>query len=556
MALATAPCRLAGAFVLALALALPATAARGGDASAQIRLIISETRHPALKWPDFRFYDDEMQQFYEPLSYGLAWFDHGRPKKQVPEIITVLAGAGDRGLDPSDYDVSWLKERWTLIREGRLEGDAELAPFDAALSLNLFRYVSDVHIGKINPRNVGFEVNIERKKYDLPVLVREAVARDDLPAVLAAAEPQYPMYGRLKQALHRYRALAADTTLQPLPAVQKKLEPGQPYAGAARLARLLAALGDLSAGAGADGLYDAHLAEAVKRFQDRHGLAPDGVIGKATLEQLNVPLSARVRQIELALERMRWLPTPAPGPVIGINIPEFKLWAFDDDHGRLRVAFRMSVVVGKAVRTQTPVFEEEMRYVVFSPYWNVPLSIARKEIVPALRNDPAYLAKHDMELVGSANGAPVDEAASEATLEAIRHGELRVRQRPGPMNALGGVKFIFPNQQDVYLHDTPVRTLFVRDRRDFSHGCIRVADAVKLARFVLRGAPEWTDERIAQAMAEEREKTVRLPRPIPVVIFYTTVIVEEDGTVRFLRDIYGHDRALDAALKAGYPYPP
>ncbi|HSD59721.1 MAG TPA: L,D-transpeptidase family protein [Burkholderiales bacterium] len=549
--------RLSVAALLLLAALGAAAAPASSDSAAGIKRMIADARHPALKWPDFRFYDDEMQQFYEPLGYGLAWFVDGRPRKQIPEIVAALRAADDQGLNAEDYDVLWLEKQWQAVKDGGRLDEQSLMLFDTALSLNLFRYISDVHIGRVNPRNVGFQVDVQPKKYDLPILVRDGVAADRLPALVAEAEPQYPMYRRLRDVLRRYRALSGDTAREWMPEVTK-LKPGQPYAGAGRLARTLAALGDLPAGsaAGASGTYDPELTEAVKRFQDRHGLVPDGVIGRDTFAQLNTPPAARVRQIELAMERMRWLPDVSPGPVIGINIPEFKLWAFDEEGGRLRLQFRMEVVVGKALNTRTPVFADQMEYVVFSPYWNVTPSIARNEVIPAIRKDPGYLEKHDMELVRSATGEPVAAPTGEDTLGAIRRGELRVRQRPGEKNSLGRVKFVFPNNMNIYLHDTPARTLFQRSRRDFSHGCIRVSDPGKLARFVLRDMPEWSDEKIEAAMAADQEQHVRLKRPIPVVIFYTTVIVEEDGLVRFLPDIYGHDQALDSALRAGYPYPP
>jgi len=529
--------------------AFPAPAA---DAAPQVRAIIEQAHHPALKRPDFRPHDGDMRRFYEP-GYQPAWFRDGRPRREVPEILAVLGAAGDEGLDPTDYDARWLNERWAAVASGVALDPAALAGFDTALSLSLFRYLSDVRSGKINPLDVDFAINVEGKNPDLATMVRDALQRGALAATLASAGPGYPMYPRLKQALKRYRALALQPLPLPLPpAAAKKVEPGQPYAGAGDLRRLLVAYGDLTpdAPAGPDGVYDDVLAEGVKRFQDRHGLAPDGVLGKSTFPALNVPPARRVRQIELALERMRWLPDLPPGPAIGINIPEFKLWAFDEDAGRLKLQFRMDIVVGKALDTRTPVFADRMEYVVFSPYWNVPPSIARKEIIPEIRKDPDYLPKHDMELVRSATAEPLDAALDDDTLDAIRRGELRVRQRPGEKNALGGAKFVFPNNMNIYLHDTPAQSLFKRPRRDFSHGCIRVSDPMKLARFVLRDMPEWSDETIEVAMKAGTEQHVRLKRPIPVVIFYTTVIVEEDGTVRFLDDIYGHDKALDLALKA------
>jgi murein L,D-transpeptidase YcbB/YkuD len=548
------PCRLLAGLVPAvlLLLAVAAFGAQPEDAASRVQTIVAEGRNPILARPDFGPQTGEMWRFYESAGYSPAWFLDGRPRPAAAMAISALRDAVSQGLTPGDYDVLRLDEELRTVTEGGSPGGQALALLDTALSVSLLRYLSDLHTGRVNPGSIGFKLDIQPKKRDLSGLLREGIASGRLTGWLAEAEPAYPMYGRLKAALARYRALAAQPLPLPLPQPDtRKVEPGQPYAGAGALRQLLAAYGDLppDAAAGPEGLYDPVLADAVKRFQARHGLEPDGVLGKSTLPALNVPPAERVRQIELALERMRWLPEPSSGPAIGINIPEFKLWAFDQNAGHINALFRLDVVVGKAMNTRTPVFANRMQYVVFSPYWNVPPSIARKEIIPDLRKNPGYLAEHDMELVSNSTATPVDAEVNEETLAAIRQGKLRVRQRPGPKNALGGIKFVFPNTEDVYLHDTPAKSLFRQSRRDFSHGCIRVSDPVRLARFVFRDMPEWTEEKIAEAMRAGVEKHVRLKQPIPVVIFYTTVIVEEDGTTRFLPDIYGHDRTLELALK-------
>lgn len=527
-------------------------AAQPAGAAARVQAIVAEGRHPALVRPEFGPLGEEMRRFYEPFAYAPAWFRDGRPRPEVAEAISALRNAARQGLSAGDYDVPWLENELRAVTERGSPGERELALFDTALSLSLLRYLSDLRTGRVNPGSVEFQVDIQRERRELSGLVREGISTGRLTPILAAAEPAYPMYGRLKTALARYRTLAVQSLPLPLPQPDaKKVEPGQPYAGAGELRRVLAAYGDLPPDTAPlpDGIYDATLAAAVRRFQARHGLEPDGVLGKSTFPALNVPPVQRARQIELALERMRWLPEPSAGPAIGINIPEFKLWAFDQEAGRISAQFRLDVVVGKAMSTRTPVFADRIEYVVFSPYWNVPPGIARKETIPALRKDPSYLAENDMELVRTASGEPVETGIDDAILEDIRQGKLRIRQRPGPKNALGSVKFVFPNAEDVYLHDTPAKSLFRRPRRDFSHGCIRVSDPMRLARFVLQAMPEWTEERIAEAMQAGKEKHVRLKQSIPVVIFYTTVIVEEDGTTHFLPDIYGHDRTLELALK-------
>jgi L,D-transpeptidase YcbB len=263
-----------------------------------------------------------------------------------------------------------------------------------------------------------------------------------------------------------------------------------------------------------------------------------------------VPPAARARQLELSLERLRWTPLLSGPRMVVINVPEFVLRAYEVAGDRIAVRETMKIIVGKALDTRTPLLEEQMRYIEFSPYWNVPPSIARNELVPRLRRDPAYWQREGFEFV-TAQG--VVESLAPALLDATLAGGARIRQRPGPRNALGDIKFAFPNRENVYLHHTPSVGLFERDRRDFSHGCIRVERPVALAMFVLAGMPDWTEERVREAMAAGESKTLRLAAPVPVLIAYGTAIVR-DGRVHFFDDIYGHDRMLDAALRR--PRPP
>jgi murein L,D-transpeptidase YcbB/YkuD len=246
------------------------------------------------------------------------------------------------------------------------------------------------------------------------------------------------------------------------------------------------------------------------------------------------------------LERLRWTPLMRSPRMIVINVPEFVLRAYEVQGERIIVRETMKIIVGKAMDTRTPLFEEQMRYIEFQPYWNVPPSIARKEVVPRLRRDPGYLGREGFEFV-NADGHVVAEL-SPGTLDAVLAGRARIRQRPGPRNALGDIKFVFPNQDNIYLHHTPSVRLFDRDRRDFSHGCIRVEQPVALARFALEGMPEWSEDRIRHAMTEGESATLKMAAPLPVLIAYGTVIVK-DGQTHFFDDIYGHDRRLDAALR-------
>jgi murein L,D-transpeptidase YcbB/YkuD len=312
----------------------------------------------------------------------------------------------------------------------------------------------------------------------------------------------------------------------------------------------LLALGDVPADAGmpdAAERYDGSLVDAVRRFQIRHGLAADGVLGARTLEAINTPLAWRVRQIELSLERLRWLPHAREERMVLVNVPMFRLWAWDANPQPGGPAVSSDVIVGRAFGTRTPLFVEELQEVIFRPYWNVPASILRNEILPQIRRDPGYLARNDMELVPAGGGSVVP--ATPANVARLGRG-LTVRQRPGPRNSLGLVKFVFPNQESIYMHDTPAQALFSRSRRDFSHGCVRVRDPVALAAWALAGTPQWNRDRIGAAMLGEETVHVAVVRPTRVVLFYTTALVwPEDGTLRFAADIYDHDRALDRALR-------
>lgn len=376
-----------------------------------------------------------------------------------------------------------------------------------------------------------------------------------------AAEPASPQsmrhYQLLEQALARYQELAAAqpalTALPPLP--RRSLRTGEDYAGVPALRVLLTALGDLPAGAAlaapattAPGerdlpsvqLFDETLAAALQRFQERHGLEQDGVLGPATWRALTTPLSARVRQIEWTLSRWRSLPPNPHARAIFINIPRFRLYAMDSVDDREAQMLQIDVIVGKAVEDlRTPTFSADMTHLIFRPYWDVPRSIALRELLPAARGNPGYLARNNYELVDGSGRVVADPSGR---LDELAAGALRVRQRPGDTNALGAVKFMLPNPHNVYLHDTPARSLFERRTRAFSHGCIRVADPAALAEWVLRDVPGWSRERITEAMQGGQPLTVNLPEPIRVYIAYGTAIAREDGSVLFLDDLYGLEK--------------
>ncbi len=493
----------------------------------------------------------------------LPWFEGGRPGVQAQQAVELLAAAPSHGLDPRDYDAAALQQALARATQGAPPDAAAAARLDQALTTAMQRYLGDLHDGRVDPRRIHHDFNAERRQaFEAARALQDALRARRLDDAVRQAVPQLPLYDQLREALARYRALADHPAWRmPLPPLPKavrgtpKLEPGQEWAGVTLLADRLVTLGDLPAQAAVPGpaRYDGSLVDGVKSFQQRHGLDADGVIGAATLAQLQVSPAARVRQIELMLERLRWTPLLQRPRMIVINIPEFVLRAYEVQGGRIQVQREMKVIVGKAYDTRTPLFDEDLRYIEFSPYWNVPPSIARGETVPKLRRDPAYFEREGFEFV--AGDGRVSSVLTPQALDAVLAGQLRIRQRPGEKNALGDIKFVFPNQANIYLHHTPSVQLFERQRRDFSHGCIRVEQPVALASFVLQGMPGWTEARIREAMSAGRSSMLRLAEPVPVLIAYGTTLIK-GGRTYFFDDIYGLDRVLDAALHQRAPRPP
>ena len=463
-------------------------------------------------------FDVHVRNTYAPIGYRLLWSNNGQPTPQALAAIALFRAADAKALDPKRYD---------FVAH-------DPVTFDVNMTASLIRYASDLRVGRVRPTN-QFQLDAQAKQVYLPALVLRASESPDVAAVLAELEPQHDDYQRLLAALATWRRIAAESNGdQPLPAVTR-LVPGDAYTALPELAARLRRFGDLTTDF--DGAaYDGALVDAVKHFQSRHGLDADGIISKQTFAALNVPAAQRVKQIELTLERWRWAGDAAQGASIVVNIPEFRLTATNAAGETLE----MRVVVGTASRNETPVFEGTLRHVVFRPSWHVPASIQRGEIAPKVAKDPGYLARNGYELTDAAGNR-----IEGATAEQIRTGTVNVRQKPGASNALGLVKFHFPNDNSVYLHSTPQQSLFARTRRDFSHGCIRVEDPAALAAFVLG----WDVEKVRAAMNGKRnDHYIRLAEPAKVRILYSTAVARANGDVHFFNDVYGHDVELAKVL--------
>ena len=519
--------------------------------------VIRSGRVPEARWPAFPDVRDAVRALYDRSGSAPLWSDLALPTASARSMIATFERAADLGLSPDDYDASGLRVRArSLETSDEAPTPTALAVFDVMLTVDGLRFVSALHHGRVSPRVVHATLDLPRNSFDAAGIVDSLRRTSRAEPLLEAIQPPFLHYRLLRDALARYLGLARDTSVVPLPRFGSPLRPGATYPGAGRLRRLLLAIGDLPdtmrIPARGDTVYDANLVAAVGRFQRRHGFTADGVISTMTERGLREPFGARIRQIELTLERWRWMPRTFDAPPVFVNVPAFRLYAFRTMRDEEAELLAMDVQVGRAFDHRTPLFAASMRYLVFRPFWEVTPTIALREIRPKARRDPGYLARERLELIQDA-GEGAALPATPANIDRIGLG-VRVRQRPGPGNALGDVKFIFPNQHNVYLHDTPAKSLFEKPRRDFSHGCIRLSQPLQLAELLLRDQTAWGPERIRAAMAADHPTQVSLSRPVPVYILYATAMARENGSVLFYPDLYKHDLELDHVVQRGYPY--
>jgi murein L,D-transpeptidase YcbB/YkuD len=518
-----------------------------------LRGIVDSGRNADLRWPDFTPYKAEVAKLYEANGYSLLWVQNGRVRPQGLAVIALLQNAGAKGLDPEDYDGSRWQGR--LLKLGQKPSEQDLVAFDTALTVSAMRYIRSIHCGRVNPKEFKFELDMAGEQLPLAEFVQAQVLNASDPAAeIQKLEPPFMGYRKLLELLPVYEGYAKQADEPKLPTVTKTVRPGQLYAGVTRLGQFLQTIGDIPSGVQLDPnatIYDGVLVAGVKHYQDRHGETPTGYLDPRTVNELNTPPWVRIRQIKLTLERWRWIPHSFAQPPVVVNLPEYRVRAMNPDGS---VAFYKNVIIGKAYGHKSPVFQKDIQYVVFRPYWEVTPSIQRNEIVPHILKDANYIARNNFEVVTPKGEVVTDNQVSPEVLEGIKSLHLMVRQKPGGTNSLGLVKIIFPNPENVYLHGTDAPGLFSQDIRDFSHGCIRVQNPEDLVAWVLRNNPGWDLERVKATMnGDKNNLQVNLATRIPVLIVYGTATVNEENQIRFFDDIYGYDAELDKALAAEHP---
>jgi murein L,D-transpeptidase YcbB/YkuD len=485
--------------------------------------------------------------FYERRVYHAAWSEDGRPSALARKLLDAIRAADREGLRPTDYHLAAIEG--LLLEDGKgptpQRSTADLIDLDLLLTDAFLIYGSHLLSGRVDPVSLDPLWIANRRERDLVALLESALESGRIEEALEELLPPYEGYRRLREELARQRAVAADEGWPTVPD-GPKLAPGDEGPRVAALRERLLSMGPRPTDA--DEVFDEELQRAVVAFQQRHGLEPDGVVGPTTLRELNVSAEDRARQIELNLERWRWLPNDLGDPYIIVNIAGFELDVIESGTR----ALTMRVVVGKPYR-RTPVFSDQLTYLVLNPSWHVPRHLAVQDILPLIKKDPGYLRRQRMRVIRG--NTPVPAGSIDWSSVTARNFDFRLRQDPGPTNALGRVKFMLPNRFNVYLHDTPSRELFERAARDFSSGCIRLQKPIELAEYVLRGAPGWTRERLEARIHSGLEQTVSLPRPIPVHLLYWTAWAEPDGSVQFRPDIYGRDAILAKAFTEPPPAP-
>jgi len=476
--------------------------------------------------------------FYKEREFQLAWFKDNKLNPQANKMLEVINKASDDGMNSEHYQIVDFEKLFHELKASKrnFERFSEVQKeTDLALTATYFLWASDYYRGLIVPdEHKEIEWDVKENGIMLHRALKVVLGEQESKYPLADFKPVHPAYSRLKSALANYRKIQ-EMNAWPKVTATAKLKQGRSSSAILTLRKRLG-LSDT-----ASSVYTKDILDAVKKFQVEQGLKPDGVLDKETVRLMNIPVAERINQIILNMERMRWLPLSFESDYLLVNIPEYKLHVFEAGKEKLS----MNVIVGKTMNS-TPVFSDKMEYIVLSPYWNVPFSIIKEEMASKIAANPNYLNALDMEVV-TAKGDPVDPSSINWNEITESNWQYVLRRRPGPKNDLGAVKFIFPNSNDIYLHDTPNGELFDQEKRGFSHGCVRVERPLELAEYLLRNSGNWGRKQILDVIAKRKEQRVQLKTALPVYLVYFTAWADENGTVHFRDDIYGHDKAL--ALK-------
>lgn len=530
------------AFAFVLAWGTPAAVAADNEkVAAELRAII-DNGEPAIGNEDNDERIVEVYVFYAAdRDFKPLWVRDSGPKAKSREVLAVFKAAGEMGLNPGNYRVAEIEKRLNASTP------RELAELELLLSRAFIDFGRDINRGRILPSSASSENAIVAREIGPLTLIDGAENANSIAEFVKTIEPDTPEYRQLKSALAMYRRIATGggwPTLKKGPV----FKPGNRDGRVSTLRTRLRITGDLDATAATKGdSYDPGLESAVMKFQSRHGLTEDGIVAQTTLEELNVPVADRIRQIEVNLERQRWMDDNLGGYYIFVNVADQQLKVVQNG----QTIHTARLVVGKPY-SRTPVFSEKMKYIVLNPYWNVPPTIANGEYLPKLKNDPAYLMRQGIRLFSGSGDSAGEIDPYSVNWSSLDRMPYSLRQDSGAKNALGQVKFMFPNRFNVYLHDTPSKSLFAKDLRIFSHGCMRVEHPLDLAALLLAGQG-WTRKKIDAAITSGEQRVINLAKPIPVHVTYLTAWVNEGGSVNFRRDVYGRDKQLATALGGSLP---
>lgn len=544
-------------FLLILAVAFSCggknTANKGGSTpekeKAQIRAHTDSTfvETYLAQEPEFKKHRNIIMKFYRERNYRMGWFKQDKLVPQAKTFISVVNRAHREGLNPEDYKVKNFSQMLNSYSENKTNDSLRYRlkqEIDVALTASYMHYASDFYRGIVNPRELDqIDWSVRKNKIKLNKALETILRERDSRYPYYQFEPLHEDYNRLRTALQQYREIKQAGGWPEIPSNVKLKVGDTAQVVTALRKRLYPQNQGTPAGPDAN-RFTEDLKNAIVDFQMRHGLRPSGDLNRETTKAMNVSIDDRIDQIIINMERWRWVPKPKKFEEkhIFVNVPEYMLYARQNG----KKVMEMKVIVGKTMNS-TPVFSDKIEYIVFSPYWNVPNSIIFEEFLPKLQRDPGWLERMDMELLSgySKNAQAISPYSVDWYAVNEKSFKYRIRQRPGPKNPLGDIKFIFPNEHEVYLHHTASETLFSQTQRGFSHGCIRVERPVDLAKFLLDDQPDWTEPRILEAMHAGTEKYLNLKEEVPVYIVYFTSWVDDKGHVHFRDDIYGHDKILE-----------